>query len=203
LQIVVPQERDFTQEPKFAELPIDLHTGQVITPSGPEWEAALAQARSAHAAQTAAEEAWKREFAAPLIGPASGGEREWHGYLREAFFRVDPDWQETFPASEVLRLPSASDYPASERWLRDALVDDAYDEGVVMIASLSEDNLVTVLERIGADLRPGSLRRVRVYVVAAPSHWPRINEALKASGAEIVTLDPLMPIPQRPERILD
>lgn len=203
LQVVVPQEGGLQTDPTFVELSIDLDTGQLIAPSGQAWEAALAQVRSISAAQIAAEEAWKREFVAPLIGPTSGGEREWHGYLREVFFRMDPDWEETFPASKVLPLPSASDYQASEGWLRDALVDDAYEGRVVMIASLSEDNLVSVLERIGDDLRPGSLRGVRVYVVVAPARWSQINGALTASGAEVVLLDPSVPIPQRPERIRD
>jgi hypothetical protein len=203
LQVVVPQEGGLQEEPTFVDLAIDLETGQMIAPSGRAWDAALAQARSTSAAQIAAEEAWEREFLAPLIGPSSGGEREWHGYLREAFFRIDPDWRETFPATNVLRLPSASDYQPSEDWLRATLGEEAYGGGVVMVASLSEENLVRVLEQIGDHLRPLSLRGVRVYVVAAPVHWRRIERALAASGAEFVPLDPSVAIPQRPERLRD
>src|SRR6185369_16344324 len=103
-------------------------------------------------------------FVAPLTGPHSDAEQDWHLYLQEAFFRVDPNWQDSYPRTTVLRLPKQQNYQASVGFLRDALHDEIGKDGIVMIASPSQDNLLRVLSRLAADLPNGALKSVRIYV---------------------------------------
>ena len=54
----------------------------------------------------------------------------------------DPGWKNGYPAT---RLPEHKDYQASVGFLDDALHDEISRDGVLMIASPSQDNLVRVL----------------------------------------------------------
>ena len=124
LEIVVPSDRDESAASRrYAHVEVDLSSGRVIPPAGAEWARALAEAKRGAAAQQADDEAARQARIAPLLGPATMGEREWHGYLVEAFMRLDPDWMEDFPSNTVLRDPAAKDYKPSEGWVRDALLE--------------------------------------------------------------------------------
>jgi hypothetical protein len=140
-------------------------------------------------------------FIAPLTGPHSDSDQDWHGYLIEAFFRLDPDWKDDFPATKVLRLPQRPDYQASVGFLRDALRDELSQDGALMIASPSQENLVRVLTELGPGVRRGWLKHARVYVVVDAAHRAAVAKALALSGAKFIPLDPDRPIPQRKERL--
>jgi hypothetical protein len=139
---------------------------------------------------------------APLLGPPSDKESDWHAYLREAYFRLDADWQEGFPGTTVLRLPEAKDYAASRRWVQEALAEDAYEGRVLMFASPSQENLTAVLQKESKAVGKGKLKGVRIYVAVGDHYWPPIEEALRPTGATLIQIDPANPIAQRPQRLL-
>jgi hypothetical protein len=202
LRVVVPSERRTLNEPPFVEAEVDLASGRPIAPAGAAWKQALAAASRVAAARRAAEEARIAAFVAPLLAPASGREPDWHHYLREAFYRVDPDWAEGFPRTTVLRPPGADNYRQSVPWVRNALLDDLVREGdALMFASSAQDNLTKVLVEALRHVPPGGLRGVRVYVAVGGEYRDRLAEALAPTGALFVPLDPAVPIPQRPERL--
>jgi hypothetical protein len=201
LQIVIPGDTDEDKR-VYVELPVRLADGRVLTPDTEAWRAALAQASRVAAQKRADAAAWRAAFIAPLTGPEGADESAWHHYLDEAFFRLDPDWKDGYAAIKVLRAPDAADYAPSEDWLRETLLDKALPPRVVMIASpASPDNLVAVLERITAQVKPGALKKARLYVVAGDAWRARIQSALARTGAAVIVLDPKRPIPQRPERL--
>jgi hypothetical protein len=102
------------------ELAFELATGSAVPPDGRAWSEALSSAMQINADNHAWEAKHKAEFIAPLAGPQSDDESAWHSYLVEAFFRVDPDWKNGYPATTILRLPQHKDYQASVGFLHDA-----------------------------------------------------------------------------------
>jgi hypothetical protein len=144
------------------ELPFDLATGHAVPPDGRAWSEALNSAMQINADNRVWEAKHKAEFIAPPAGPQSDDESAWYSYLVEAFFRVDPDWKNGYPATTVLRLPQQKDYQASVGFLHDALHDELSRDGVLMIASPSQDNLVHVLSEIALTVPRGWLKKARV-----------------------------------------
>jgi hypothetical protein len=202
LKIAVPSVSEDWSNRVYVDLPIQLSSGKVQPSAKPEWQSALKQVFRVSKAKQAAELAADNRFRSPLKGPINSEEKEWHGYLIEAFFRLDTDWKGGYPNTNVLRLPGASDYKLSERHLRDAMLEKETSAGVVMIASLSPPaHLVKVLKVICREVRPGALRNGRIYV-AVPSAYRRdVAAALAPTGARFIHLDPEKPIPQRRERL--
>ncbi|WP_326914109.1 hypothetical protein [Sphingopyxis chilensis] len=196
IPVVIPSE-DFVSDPATIDIAVDLTDGTVSPINRGTWDAALAAARTVLAARTAHDAAAKAAFLAPLLGPKTNSEREWHDYLREAVGRLIGD--EHTPSTTVLRLPSADNYAVSETWVRDALTESYADK--VALASLSEANLVNVLKKIAAKLPDRSLSEVTVFIAMSDQNWSVAKIAMKRSGAKIVQLDPDEAIPQRPERI--
>jgi hypothetical protein len=201
LQIVIPSENRLPGPRDYAELPVDLATGMSEPSAGVRWPEALAKARATAAAIETEEAAAKAAFIAPLIPSASSEEVDWNHYLQEAFFRLDPEWEENYPSTQVLRAPGSPDYAPSKKWLRDALL-DKHASGIIAIGSIGhQKNLLAVLEEVAPKIRRGALVEVRLYIASPVDHQPRISAALANSGATIVYLDPDRSIPQRPERI--
>ncbi|WP_345840393.1 hypothetical protein [Sphingomonas oligophenolica] len=196
IPVVIPAE-DFVSDPATIDIAVDLIDGKVSPINPISWDDALATGRKVLAAQIGDEAATKAAFLAPLFGPKTNTEREWHGYLREAVGRLIGD-NET-PSTTVLRLPSADDYAVSETWVHDALTESYADK--VALASLSEPNLLTVLKKIASTLPDRSLSKVTVFIALSDQHWPAALAAMNRTGAKIVQLDPAKGIAQRTERI--
>jgi hypothetical protein len=175
-----------------------LRGGHAIPPDVQAWSSALTSAMKINAGNRAGEAQQKAEFIAPLAGPKSDDESAWHSYLLEAFFRVDPGWKNGYPAT---RLPEHKDYRASVGFLDDALHDEISRDGVLMIASPSQDNLVHVLSGIVMTVPCGWLKNARVYVAVGDAHTAEIAKMLVPTGAKYVQLDPSKPIPQRRARL--
>lgn len=207
LRVVVPNENPAKAwtDPKAArvELAFDMANGQEFefAPDGSTWSRAIAQANRVDAALRVEEAKQEAAFIAPLAAPRSDADVDWHHYLAEAFFRVDPDWKDDYPATKVLRLPQRKDYPASVDFLKDALHGDLYRRGVTMIASPSQDNLVRVLAQIAAKVPHGWLKDVRIYVAVDDAHTAAVAKALAPTGAAYIQLNPDVPIPQRKARL--
>lgn len=202
--VVVPSQDDadllHDERAEFVPVIFDLLAGKVERPSGPAWEQAEQTARQVRAKQLVVEAEEHRFFTEPLDVPASVDERDWHRYMVEAFFRVDPDWQDGYPETTVLRSPDASDYRASIASLHDAL--RSYDrEGAIMLASPSQDALVARIEAETKNIRADSLALARVYLVLDNTRFARAMAALSRSGARLIQIDPSSAIPQRSERL--
>lgn len=205
LRVVVPNENPAKAwtDPNAArvELAFDLANGQELAPDEPAWSGAIEQAKRVDAALRAEEAKQEAVFIAPLVAPRSDVDVDWHHYLAEAFFRIDPDWKDGYPATQVLRLPQRKDYPVSVDFLTDALHGDLYRHGVTMIASPSQDNLVRVLARIAATVPHGWLKDVRIYVAVDDAHTAAVAKALAPTGATYIQLNPDVAIPQRKARL--
>lgn len=203
LAVVIPRaDEGLGDSHGYVPIAVSLGDGKVIAPGGPAWDAALAAARTTRASQIAAEQERIRALTAPLLGPTSSGEREWHAYLEEAFFRLDPHWSEDYPGTTVLRDRAAADYKPSEKWLVDALTEREMSATVLAFASPSSiDNLVRVLTEAARKVKPGKLRDARIYVAVTDADRDRIAAILAPTGAHFIQLDPTRPIPQRPERV--
>lgn len=199
LAVVVPDDNLSAEDQTFVEVSVDLRTGTVTPPAGPRWEAALEAVARQNAEFKTAEDARRARLIAPLLGPGTNADQDWHGYLMEAYFRLTPRESGDFPATKVLRLPTAENYEASVGWLRDALLERP--SGTIMIASPSQENLVRVITEISADIDPDTLSGSTVYVAVGDGLWPQISDLLRPSGAVVVQLDPSEPIPQRPDRL--
>lgn len=204
LRVVAPSLRTDAGEDHEAahiELAFDLATGQAIPPEGEAWVQALAAAEAVNARIQAEQAALKAAFVAPLLAPHSDVEEDWYAYLTEAFFRLDPDWEDSWPATQVLRLPQSDDYQASVESLKNTLHDEPDRDSVLMMASPSQDNLVQVLSRLTRSLPRGWLEHVRVYVVVDDARTAAVTEALANTGATYVQINPDKAIVQRKARL--
>lgn len=204
IPVVVPTAKgqDGGEEDKAS---IDIHfrlsDGTLVPPEGKAWDEALASATQADAKRKQLEEEAKERFISPLSAPRDGDIRAWYDYLLEAFYRIDPDWEEGYPATKVVPLKEAPNFALLSRYLGEALEDDANTDGVIMLASPSQDVLVQVLRARAKQVSPGYLARARIYVAADSSHMSGIRAALERTGAKVIQLDINKPIPQRKERL--
>jgi hypothetical protein len=204
IPVVVPsaQGQDGGEEDKTSiDIRFRLSDGTLVPPAGKAWDGALASAMQAEARRKQLEEEAKERFISPLSAPRDGDIRAWYGYLLEAFYRIDPDWEEDYPATKVVPLKDAPDFALLSRYLGEALEDDANTDGVIMLASPSQDVLVQVLRVRAKQVSPGYLVHARIYVAADSSHMPEIRAALERTGAKVIQLDITNPIPQRKERL--
>lgn len=196
IPVIVPSKQDWS-DPAKVEFQINLGTGAASPVDPVVWAAARHQGCRVLVSQRAAEAAQKAAFLAPLLGPREPSEGAWHEYLREGFARLRGAGAST--STTVLRMPDAKDYAASESWVREALVDPLGDD--VALATMSEPNLVAVLQKIARSVPKGSLAHLTVYVAAGDRNWRAMTSAISGTGATLVQLDPATPIAQRPERI--
>lgn len=203
VQVLIPNEDDDSfDEANSAHIDIVFEpvSGTFAHPAGPAWEQAKAAAQRVRAVQRREEEDAQRKFVAPLLGPADNSERSWHLYLMGAFFRIDPRSEDDYPKTIVLRSPEAKDYQASEVWLHDALLKDEI-TGALMIASISQDDLVSRLAIETRQMKPGHLSNARIYLALNDAHFALGKQVLKASGATVIQLNPSVGIPQNPDRL--
>jgi len=195
LPIALPGGNGFATEK--VDMTIALSDGAVSAADPLAWQAAQSEGCRVHRRQLAAEAEHKAAFLAPLHRPTTNDQGAWHDYLREAIARRFGDGRRE--STTVLRFPGAADYAVSEQWVSDELHDQS--TGDAAIATLSEPNLVAVLQRIAPTVTPGTQKGNTLYVAISARHWPQVEAALRPLGATLVHLDPDVPIAQRPERI--
>lgn len=201
LKVVVPSKDDGSDARSYVDVAIELGSGKVLAGDA-QWQSALAKASQVAAIRRADEAAWRARQIAPLPAPATADEGDWNGYLAEAFFRLDPEWEDDYPAVKILRAPDAADYKISQTWLRETLLQKDLPVTVVMIASpASPENLIKVLTEIVRESKPKALRKARIYLAVPAAFGGRAAAALAPIGAKIILLDPAKPIPQRKERL--
>lgn len=201
IPILQPSD-DRSDHSKTVDMMVDPANGGLVPVDPAKWSVALDAARRVAAAEDEDERKSRAAFIAPLLGPTTIGEREWHQYLREAFSRLDPDWEDNSADTKILRSPPAADYKPSVGWLRETLLETDMEADRVMIASPSSpDNLIVELGKIVRDMRPRQLKAATIYIAAPPSHRDRLLAILAPSGAKLIYVDPSVPIPQRPDRL--
>lgn len=200
LEVLVPNDDPSSDVRTYVEVYVDLASGAITPRDTRAWEAALAAAERRYIQLQAANAAERAQRIAPLLGPETNAEEDWHEYLREAYLRLTPAENAGYPATKILRAPDAEDYAASLGWLRDALLETRR-RRTIMIASPSQENLSRVIGNLAPEIRPGSLRGSTVYLAVDDDLWPGLSELLASSGAYIIQLDPSEPIPQRRDRL--
>lgn len=199
VDVLVPKEAEAREPADSVTLAIDMSSGKAVERNHRAWTVARSSAGRVNAARRAIEEADRAARIAPLLAPRSNDVAEWFQYLREAFFRVDPDWDDRYPETIVVPRLGASNYRPSIDHLKESLGDEYVD--VVMIAGQDEAALLRALENVSSKLRPGSLRKAKIYVAASVGARARLDTLFAHSGAKPIILDPSDPIPQRPERL--
>lgn len=202
LQIVVPDDGSIADEHRYVLRKIRLADGAVSEDSSADWKNALADARKQADALRSAEEEARRFRTEPLLGPNPPTEPGWFNYMSEAFFRLDPDWQEGSADQTVLRSPIADDYRLSLGWLKDSLASKDALGSTVMIATLAPpEHLLSVMEGILRKSRSGKFTGMRFYVVIPIAFQDRLAAMFEGSGAHVICVDPTAPIPLPPERL--
>lgn len=215
LSIAVPSPDQNPRSGPFLDLPVSLVTGMPDSMTGARWEAARAAACRNVRNEREALLRRRAYLAAPLLGPMTSDLPAWHEYLREAVARLEvPPPPESDPDSPladllgdtvststtVLHDPASPEYRQSVPHVVAALTEDPWPGDVRSIASPAQANLADVLVDVARRVPRDSLRGVRVYIAVGDTHWPRVIQALEASGAELRQLDPTEPIPQRSGR---
>lgn len=204
IPVVVPsadEEAAYTDKERFVDVRFRLADGTLVPLAGKAWTDANEAAVKENARRERREEEEKQRFIAPLTAPRESDTGAWYDYLKDAFFRIDPDWEEGYPATQVVPLRDDPKSALLTGYLGDELSDDMNSEGVIMIASPSQDGLVKALQQQAKRAKPGSLAQARVYVAADDTHMPAARAALAPTGATVIQLDIDTPIPQRKERL--
>jgi hypothetical protein len=201
LQIVVPEQRASRGREIYVERSIDLQSGAVGTTNNAAWRSAVLTAQRVVAQRRAEQAAADARFREPVVGPEGTEERDWHSYLREVYFRLDPRSPDGYPRTSVLRAPSRSDYQASEGWLCDGFTDTLTRSAWMIASPSSPENLLRVLGECSARASPARFASSRIYVAVPAEYRERAVAALAPTGAQVIYVDPSQPIPQRPERL--
>jgi hypothetical protein len=200
--VVVPRPGDDDDSDlRHVDVVFDLASGVVSLPPDNVWRPALAQASAALARQRTEQAAREQRFLQPARAPVNGDERAWHQYLEDAFFRLDRDGRDSYPAIKVLRMPTAPDYAASANGMREALRDARGDDGALMLGSPSQAGLVDFLTKETRHMSPGALSGPRIYLALDDTRFAQAKAHLSPLGAKLVQLDPAKGIPQRPDRL--
>jgi hypothetical protein len=202
IPVVVPSvdARDaYTEKGRHIEARFLLSDGSLVPMDGKAWGEAVAAAIEVNARHVQQRAEQRARFISPLAAPRDGNITSWHQYLVEAFFRVDPDSENGYPATKVIPLPSDPHFKLLAGNVGDALTDDMSD--VIMVASPSQDVLVTTLKEQAKRVKPGLLAKARVYVAADNAHMSAVRAALVPTGAKVIQLDVAATIPQRKERL--
>lgn len=202
--LVVPRVDPSDDKTDYIELTFSLDTGKFNPIDGARWDKAQADARAANMAMARAEEARRLYMINPLFGPATNDERNWHGYLQEAYLRLTPNLSAWAGASTTVLLhPRAENYETSKGWVSSALADLAEfsgDDATIATAG-PPDDLVAVLRKAASGLKPDALRGSTIYVAVPATHRDQVAAIIAPTGAKFVWLDSETGIPQRPERI--
>lgn len=205
IPVVIPsvgqEERSDEERIAYVDVRFDMATGERVSDTGPGWANALASARKAHQNSLKQAAAAKARFISPLRAPKQGALRDWHGYLMDAFVRLDTNREDGYPATKVIPSRLDAGFARIVGSLREELADWSAADGVLMIASPSQETLVSVLTKELARVKAGALVNARVYVAVDDRNVGAVRSALAHTGAKLIQIDPARPIPQRKERV--
>jgi len=200
LRVVVPQDPNIdpnSETRNYINISVDMATGKVTPPQGADWDRAQKQAARVDEklrAQQAEEIAFRNS---PLRAPDTSKVTPWYRYMVEAFFRLDPDRDDGYPATTVLPRRGDPDYPRLLGYVKDALTNPIDDTGAIMLGSPDQANLVHVISDITSTISPGHLLKARIYVTIRPALQQAAAKAIASTGATFIPLDVTKAIPPR------
>ena len=204
IPVVVPSVEEnvaYTDKERFVDVRFLLADGSLVPPAGKAWADANEAAIKENARREVLEAERRQHFIAPLTAPVGGDTRAWHIYLMDAYYRIHPDSEAGYPSTQVVPLPDDPKSAPRARDLGDELSDDTNADGVILIASPSQDVLVNALQEQARRAKPGTLAKSSVYVAADNAHMPAVRAALAHTGAKVIQLDIEATIPQSKERL--
>lgn len=201
LDVVVPSPDGSDRE--TVERAINLRDGAVIAGEGERWRYALGRAQERTAAMLEEEARRIAYLTDPLAAPSGVETGDWHGYLREAYQRLTPDYLDSpVAATKVLFDPTSDRFDVSVEWLVESFEDDVDFPGDIAVASpASADALLSALKRASLAVGQNTLKGGTIYVSIDAANRADAERAIARTGARFVWLDPAKPIPQRPERV--
>ena len=133
-------------------------------------------------------------------------ERDWHGYLREAYWRlIDANGSS---ATKHLRPLDHKEYQKSVHWINDEfaeMAENANEEdwllSDVSIASSNQENLVKMLSDIANRAKSNDFRWGRVLIVVEERQWPQLEKAFAHTGIILHFVDPKVPVAPSLDRL--
>ncbi len=208
LEIIVPS-RDSEFDRKKIEtvgFQIDLHSGYVSKQDTVAWTNALLSALAVQKDQLEYETLRIKALTGPLTAKAEMSERDWHEYLREAYWRLIDANGTT--ATKHLRPLHHEQYQKSVQWIMDEFAEMAEESeeedwflSDVSIASSNQENLVQLLSGIAEKAKPNDYRWGRALIIVDKKHWPRLQNAFAHTGLNLLFADPAEPIASSPDRL--
>jgi hypothetical protein len=201
LSLALPEESIFPSG-YFTHF-VTLETGEPFAHGGAEWDRAMAASANWRVAEQDRQGAYRSFMTAPLAAPKSSDRAAWDAYLLEAFKRLAPDWQMNNPWKMLVRPAGAPPYEGAFSPDPKTIFAQRNLPSAIAIASPEGVAVASVLRPLVEGRRAGWLRKVRLYIVADDASWPDLIRLFAESGATLIQLDPMKPIPQRPERLSD
>lgn len=180
---------------------VTLETGEPFARAGAEWDRAMAASVAWRVAEQDRQAAYFAFMTEPLTAPKSSDRAAWDEYLTEAFKRLAPDGEMNNPWNMLVRQPGAPPYDGAFSPDPKTIFEQRNLPSAIAIASPEGAALAPALQPLLERRRPGWLRRVRLYIVADDAAWPDLIRLFLPSGATMIQIDPVEPIPQRPERL--
>lgn len=202
IPVVVPTvegQDSHVEKERHVDVRLSLSDGSLLPMAVGAWADASGSATKANARRMQLLEEERKRFISPLAAPRDGNITAWHHYLVDAYFRIDLEGEDGYPATKVIPLPSDAKFGLLSGYLGDALSDDMNSDGAIMVASPSQDVLVSTLQKQAKRAKPGFLAKARVYVAVDQAHVAAARAALAHTGANVIQLDIDAVIPQRKE----
>ncbi len=142
-----------------------------------------------------------------LVAPSGNDRDQWTRYWYQAMQRLRPDEPpvdgDLFGDEIDFELLGRGEY--MEKDFRDgfneALLAPRDEIPRRWFTSVDQNLMTSQIEKISKKIRPGQLVGVEMRFFVDSAYWPRISKALSASGAQLVQINPAIPIPQKPEAL--
>lgn len=206
--IIVPAKgsRPGKKKPETVGFQIDLNSGDVSKEDTRAWIDALFSALEVQKSQLEYETQRIKQLIQPLTAKAQMSERDWHGYLREAYWRlIDANGSS---ATKHLRPLDHKEYQKSVHWINDEfaeMAENANEEdwllSDVSIASSNQENLVKMLSDIANRAKSNDFRWGRVLIVVEERQWPQLEKAFAHTGIILHFVDPKVPVAPSLDRL--
>lgn len=171
----------------------------VVPPSKDVWHAVLAMAQKRQWAADKEHEDWRAKFLAPLSAPTDDNPQAWKNYLSSAWSRTTARDSGVYPRVQVLTPEGRPKYESSLEDLKKELRLLGQWSEVLVVGSASPKSLVTAIEQFSAGASPDSLRSKQIVLALPSAYFEAARKTLVPTGANIVQIDPTVPISQSDE----
>lgn len=185
------------QEEAAFELGLRMNDCSVVPPSSDVWHEVLATAKRRQSDLDEEHTVRHAKFLAPLSAPDDENTQAWKDYLVSAWFRVKTTSESNgYPRVQVLTPSERTGYDASFNKLQDELQLLTGWSDILVVGSASPKDLVAAMHQFAARTPSGALRAKQVFIALADADFAAVSDALLPTEAEIVQIDPTIPIPQ-------